>query len=186
MSSFLHQKTFKAAKSSNLSARYVLDNGKVAVTVDAAWDIPKIRRYVEKKDLRPAALSALPLHHAFNLFAPLQSFMNLIVSCLCSRNWRFAILCIILHQLSPPGRWRDIRYPVACRLVAGLYTHGHFDHVGGKFPGAPVLYFPIFVRSTVTKLQTCLKAEEKDKPLRTDIDMSEIFVSNYATKVLAL
>ncbi|CAL1131422.1 unnamed protein product [Cladocopium goreaui] len=53
--------------------QYVLDNGKVAVTVDAAWDIPKIRRYVEKKELR---------------------------------------------------------------LVAGLYTHGHFDHVGGKFPGS--------------------------------------------------
>ena len=26
---------------------------------------------------------------------------------------------------------------MACaRLVAGLYTHGHFDHVGGSVPGS--------------------------------------------------
>eukprot|EP00913_Durusdinium_trenchii_P002731 g2527.t1 len=32
--------------------QYVLDNGEVAITVDAAWDIGKIRRYIEKMDLR--------------------------------------------------------------------------------------------------------------------------------------
>ncbi|CAK8987576.1 unnamed protein product [Durusdinium trenchii] len=53
--------------------QYVLDNGEVAITVDAAWDIGKIRRYIEKMDLR---------------------------------------------------------------LIGGLYTHGHFDHIGGAFPGS--------------------------------------------------
>eukprot|EP00434_Breviolum_minutum_P032236 symbB.v1.2.028510.t1/scaffold3028.1/size65046/1 len=53
--------------------QYILDNGEVAITVDAAWDIPKIRKYVEKMNLR---------------------------------------------------------------LVGGLYTHGHFDHIGGAFPGS--------------------------------------------------
>ena len=36
-----------------LLLRYILDNGEVAITVDAAWDIPKIRKYVEKMNLRP-------------------------------------------------------------------------------------------------------------------------------------
>lgn len=42
--------TFSSFK---LLLRYILDNGEVAITVDAAWDIPKIRKYVEKMNLRP-------------------------------------------------------------------------------------------------------------------------------------
>lgn len=42
--------TFSSFK---LLPRYILDNGEVAITVDAAWDIPKIRKYVEKMNLRP-------------------------------------------------------------------------------------------------------------------------------------
>ncbi|CAE7449987.1 gloB, partial [Symbiodinium pilosum] len=53
--------------------QYVIENGKDAVSVDAAWDIGRLRRYAEKQ-----------------------------------------------------GK----------KLVAGLYTHGHFDHIGGSTPGS--------------------------------------------------
>ncbi|CAJ1395213.1 unnamed protein product [Effrenium voratum] len=53
--------------------QYIIDNGEVALTVDAAWDVPRIQRYLEKKELR---------------------------------------------------------------LVGALYTHGHYDHLGGSVPGA--------------------------------------------------
>lgn len=53
--------------------QYVLEHDRDAVTVDAAWDIPRIQRYVQSQGLN---------------------------------------------------------------LVGALYTHGHFDHVGGQLPGA--------------------------------------------------
>ncbi|CAE6932229.1 gloB [Symbiodinium natans] len=58
---------------------YIIDNGADAVSVDAAWDIARLQRYVEKQGLK---------------------------------------------------------------LVAGLYTHGHFDHIGGSVPGSPASPLP--------------------------------------------
>ncbi|CAE7248404.1 baeB, partial [Symbiodinium microadriaticum] len=51
--------------------QYVVDNGKEAVSVDAAWDVARLQRYLQKQNLK---------------------------------------------------------------LIAGLYTHGHFDHIGGSVP----------------------------------------------------
>merc|ERR1712135_10557 len=54
--------------------QYLLEDGQVAVTVDAAWSVPRIRRYADK---------------------------------------------------------------LGVRVVGALYTHGHFDHVGGQVSGRP-------------------------------------------------
>lgn len=71
--------------------RYVLDNGEVAITVDAAWDIPKIRQYVEKKQLRPRHLHDLKI----SLFS-----VNLCTSLirLGYRTYGVAIGCNRLHS----------------------------------------------------------------------------------------
>lgn len=52
--------------------QYILDNGRDAVSVDAAWDVPRMRKYLNRQGLK---------------------------------------------------------------LIGGLYTHGHFDHIGGQMPG---------------------------------------------------
>ena len=178
--------TFKPANAWTLLARYVLDNGKVAVTVDAAWDIPKIRRYVEKKELRPA-LSALPLHHAsFELFCYLLLLYESLVCLVRFKKMTIRMIRTSLHLISPCRSFLlqggEQMISVALQVGRRSIHPWPFWPCWRQVPRSSGALFSNLCEDC-DKVTNMSKGRTKDKPLRTDIDMSEIFVSKYTTKV---
>ena len=82
----------------------------------------------------------------------------------------------------PPGRWTD-----DIRCIAGwsqVYTPmAILTMLEASSQELGCWIFSNLCEDHCDKVTNMSKGRRKDKPLRTDIDMSEIFVSNYTTKV---